>query len=85
MIEPNALRYNYNFNYQKSSDFFSTYKMENSNNFYNTYKKNTNQNLDKFKSTIPGSTLNKIYSLFQEINRMNDNIVPFQKNYFKKE
>ena len=84
MIEPNALRYNYNFNYQKSSDFFSTYKMENSNNFYNTYKNNTNQNLDKFKSTIPGSSLNKIYSLFQEINRMNDNIIPFQKITYKK-
>ena len=85
MLEPNASRYNFT-TFQKSSDFFSTYNPnnENTNKLFNSYNQTTIQNLDKLKNSNPHSTLSKIYSLFQEINKMNENIIPYQKITYNK-
>ena len=84
MLEPNASRYNYT-TFQKSSNFYSTYNPnnDNSNKLFNSYNQTTSQNLDRLKNSNPNSSLSKIYTLFQEINRMNENTVPYQKLTYK--
>ena len=80
MLEPNASRYNYT-TFQKSSNFFSTYNPnnDNSNKLFNSYNQTTSQSLDRLKNSNPNSSLSKIYTLFQEINKMNEKTVPYQK------
>ena len=81
MIEPNS---NYKVQYKKSSEIFSSYnfKNENAKKFYeNAISKKSNMN--KFKDKEDGTTLNKIYDLFEEVNKLN-NKNPIQKINYKK-
>ena len=85
LLEPNASRYNFT-TFQKSSNFFSAYNPNNkaSNKIFNSYNQSTSLNLDKFKNSDLHSPLNKIYSLFQEINNMKENKIPYQKITYNK-
>ena len=71
----------YNIKFQKPCVLFtSSYNFKNKKNsqgvydFYNTGP--NEKNMEKFKNSENGTTVNKIYSFFQEVNKMNSYVSP---------
>ena len=84
MLEPEIK--NYQFQYKNVSDLFSEYKfLTEKNKLFNEYNSNLNLlKMEKFKNSNNGLTLNKIYSLFEDVNKMNKKFSPIKNNNFRK-
>ena len=84
MLEPEMT--NYKFPYKNVSDLFSEYKfLTEKNKLFNEYNSNLNLlKMEKFKNSNNGLTLNKIYSLFEDVNKMNKRFSPNKSNNYKK-
>ena len=77
---------NYKFPYKNVSDLFSEYKFNTEKNkLFNDYYSNSNiVKMEKYKNSNNGITLNKIYSLFEDVNKMNKRFSPNKSNNYKK-
>ena len=84
MLEPEMT--NYKFPYKNVSDLFSEYKFNTEKNkLFNDYYSNSNiVKMEKYKNSNNGITLNKIYSLFEDVNKMNKRFSPNKSNNYKK-
>ncbi len=84
MLEPEIK--NYQFQYKNVSDLFSEYKfLTEQNKLFNEYNSNLNLlKMEKFKNSNNGLTLNKIYSLFEDVNKMNKKFSPIKSNNYIK-
>jgi hypothetical protein len=84
MLEPEMT--NYKFPYKNVSDLFSEYKFNTEKNkLFNDYHSNSNiVKMEKYKNSNNGITLNKIYSLFEDVNKMNKRFSPNKSNNYKK-
>ena len=84
MLEPEMN--NYKFQFKNVSDLLSEYKFNtDKNKIFNEYNSNSNiLKMEKYKNSNNGITLNKIYSLFEDVNKMNKRFSPNKSNNYKK-